>query len=166
MDITLTTKETDVTIRTLRKFVFLAAMFPALTFAQGSVVGTAPLLLGLGVTNFYFQGQLNDSSAWTVAYSNISGDYQDEELEATVIAASYKGYFSEYANGGYWQLGLAQASVDVSTSDIFDEGTVMVPIAVVGYETTVGGGVVLGGEVGVGTGHGWGFLGVNAGFTF
>lgn len=150
------------------KKIILAAMLllPANVFAQGNMIGTAPLLDGLGVVNLYYQGKINDSSAWVVGYSSVSGSFGGGTITATMFSGGYKGYFSNYADGGYWQVGAGFLDVSSASGSLFNVGTAVIPFATVGYEATMGSNFVLGGEAGLGTGLGWGFLGVNAAYMF
>jgi len=144
----------------------LALFAPLAANAAGSIqVGTAPLLLGLGVTNVYAQFPLGDQSAVQVTYATINGSYSGGTLNASTYSASYKKYFSEYANGGFWQVGAASLNVTASTVSTIT-GNATWPILIAGYEKTFSKHFVLGAEGGLGTGGGWGFLGVNAAYQF
>lgn len=143
----------------------LALLSPAAAHAGGTQIGTSPALLALGVTNIYGQFQLGDTSAVVATYSTIDGSYGSDTLNLTGYSLAYKSYFSQYANGGYWEVGAANFDVKASTSSLFSTGNVVIPILVAGYEKSFGG-LVLGAEGGIGTGGGWGFIGVNAAFQF
>lgn len=150
----------------MKSAVIALALFAPATALAGSVqIGTSPLLLALGVTNVYGQVQLGDTSAIVGSYSSIDGTYTGSLLSLTGYSLAYKGYFSNYANGGYWELGAASFDVIASAVSNFSVGTLVIPIAVAGYEKSFGH-LVLGAEGGIGTGGGWGLLGANAAYQF
>lgn len=143
----------------------LLLVAPLSVQAGNTQVGTAPLLMSLGITNVYGQFPISDNSAIVATYSTINGAYLSGSLEASVSSVSYKKYFSDYARGGYWQAGAAYYNVVASTVTSVS-GSAVVPILVGGYEWTIGESFVLGTEGGLGTGGGWGFFGINAAFQF
>jgi len=144
----------------------LALFAPVAAQAGGTQIGTAPLLVSLGVTNIYGQFQIGDTSAIVASYATINGSFGSDTLNLTSYSVAYKSYFSQYANGGYWEVGAGNFDVKASTSSTFTTtGNVVLPILVAGYEKNFGG-LVVGGEGGIGTGGGWGFLGVNVAYQF
>ena len=149
-------------MKKLRKIALAAFLFlPVSVFAEG-MVGTAVLLDTLGVYNAYYQHKLSNKGNVVFAVGNISGSYLGSTVSATSFAVSYKGYLDKYADGGYWQIG--GSTINVSAGSLAVTG--FQPLAVVGYEKTLGTSFVLGGEIGYGTGGGWGYLGLNAAFKF
>lgn len=144
----------------------MALFAPVAAQAGGVQIGTAPLLLGLGVTNIYGQFPLNDHAAVVASYSTINGSYSGATLDLTSYSIAYKSYFDEYGKGGYWEVGAGNFDVKASTSSLFtNTGNIILPILVGGYEWNFNG-LVLGAEGGLGTGGGWGFLGVNMAYQF
>ena len=154
-------------MKKLKAAVIALVLFaPVAAHAGGTQIGTAPLLLSLGVTNIYGQFQLGNTSALVASYSTINGSYGSDTLNLSSYSLAYKSYFNEYGNGGYWEIGAGNFDVKASTSSTFTStGNVIIPIAVAGYEWNLGS-FVLGAEGGIGTGGGWGFLGVNAALQF
>jgi len=150
------------------KKIILAAMLllPVNVFAEG-MIGTAALLDGLGLVNVYYQHKLSDSSAVAVGYLTGTGSVAGGSITVSSFSAGYKGYFSNYADGGFWEVGAAFANVTGSGSgSSVNVGSVTLPILIVGYEKTMGSSFVLGGEVGLGTGQGMGILGLNVAYKF
>ncbi len=149
-------------MKKLRKIALAALLFlPVSVFAEG-MVGTAILLDAIGVYNVYYQHKLSNKGNVVFSVGSISGTYLGSSLTATSYAVSYKAYMDQYADGAYWQLGAS--SINVSSGSLSASG--FLPLAVIGYEKTMGSNFVLGGEAGLGTGGGWGYLGVNAAFKF
>ena len=131
-------------MKKIRSAVIALALFaPLAAHAGGVQVGTAPLLLSLGVTNIYGQFPLNDHAAVVASYSTINGSYGSDTLNLTGYSVAYKSYFDQYGNGGYWEVGAGSFDVKASTSSTFTAGTVMLPILVGGYEWNFNG-LVLG----------------------
>jgi len=150
------------------KKIILAAflLLPVSVFAEG-MVGTAVLADGLGLMNLYYQHKLSDSSSAVLGYTTGTGDVSGGSITLTSFSAGYKGYFSDYADGGFWEIGAAFLNVTGSTgSSSVNVGSVTLPILVVGYEKTMGSSFVVGGEVGLGTGQGLGVFGLNAAYKF
>ena len=115
----------------------------------------------------YYQHKLGDSSAAVVGYTTGTGSVSGGSITLTSFSAGYKGYFSNYADGGFWEVGAAFLNVTGSTGgSSINVGSVTLPILVVGYEKTMGSSFVLGGEVGLGTGQGLGVFGLNAAYKF
>lgn len=134
--------------------------------AEGTQIGTAPLLVAYGVTNIFSQIQAGDRVGITARYNNINGTYLDTTLDFTSVSIAYKSYFNSYAEGLYFELGAASFDVEVSTNSDFTVGSTIMPIAVGGYEWSFDNGFVLGLEGGLGTGGGMGIFGVNTAFQF
>jgi len=145
----------------------LAFVTPFSAHAEGSMVGTSALLLSTGVTNVYYQGKLNNSGAWTAAYSSVANldlsSFGLGTISANMISAGYKAYVNSYGNGAYYHFGAGMLNVSSSSSGA---ASGLLPFAVVGYEAKLGGGLVLDGEAGLGTGSGWGLLGLNVAYSF
>ena len=144
----------------------LAIFGPVTAYAEGTKIGTAPLLLAVGVTNISAQFQLGDNSAIVARYNDIDGTYLNTTIDLTSYSVAYKNYFSNYANGGYFEVGAANFDVDVSTNSDFTTGSAIIPILVLGYEWGFDSGIVLGVEGGLGTSGGMGVIGVNASYQF
>ena len=143
-----------------------ALLCSASAHAEGTQIGTSPLLLALGVTNIFSQIQAGDRVGITARYNNINGTYLDTTLDLTSVSLAYKSYFNSYAEGLYFELGAASFDVEVSTNSDFNVGSTIMPIAVGGYEWSFDNGFVLGLEGGLGTGGGMGIFGVNTAFQF
>lgn len=144
----------------------IALTGPAAALADGNIIGTGVLHDVSGVPNIYYQHKMSDKGAVVVGYGSVSGmDLGGSfgTLTATAIGLSYKGYLGDYANGGYFQAGVASINVSTSTAGA---ASGIGFIAVVGYEAKLGSNFVMGGEVGFGTANGFGLLGVNAGYLF
>ena len=134
--------------------------------AEGTQIGTAPLLLASGVTNISAQFQFGDSAAIVARINDVSGTYLDTTVDLTSYSIAYKRYLDSYANGLYFELGGAMFDVAVSTNSSFTEGSTFIPIAVGGYEWAFNNGIVLGIEAGLGTAGGMGVFGVNTSYQF
>ena len=134
--------------------------------AEGTQIGTAPILLAAGVTNISTQFQFGDSAAIVARFNDVSGTYLDTTVDLTSYSLAYKRYLDSYANGLYFELGGAMFDVAVSTNSSFTVGSAFIPIAVGGYEWTFNNGIVLGIEAGYGTAGGMGLLGVNTSYQF
>lgn len=152
------------------KKIYLAALLllPVNVFAAG-MVGTGVLADSFGLVNVYYQHKLSKTSGVSVGYASLSGDYLDANIKLTSFAVSYKGYFSNYANGGYWQLGAASLNVTLNSGSLGSglvSGSQTIPVVLVGYESTIGSNFVVGIEAGLGTNQGLGILGVNAAYMF
>jgi len=152
------------------KGILLAAtlLLPINVFADG-MVGTGLIADGVGLVNVYYQHKLSEGSGVTVGYSSLSGSYLDANIKLTSLAVSYKGYFSNYADGGYWQLGAASLDITLNSGTLssgLSVGSVISPIVVFGYESTLGSNFVLGVEAGFGTNQGLGIFGINAAYMF
>ena len=143
-----------------------ALLCSASAHAEGTQIGTSPVLLAIGVTNIFSQIQAGDRVGITARYNSINGTYLDTTLDFTSVSLAYKSYFNSYAEGAYFELGAASFDVAVSTNSEFTVGSTIMPIAVAGYEWTFDSGFVLGLEGGLGTGGGMGILGVNTAFQF
>ncbi|MGA1869732.1 MAG: hypothetical protein ACMUJM_14445 [bacterium] len=85
-----------------------------------------------GMFNFFYQGSLNNKSAFVVGYS--SGD------EASIIDLAYKMYMHLYSNGIFYQLGAVYIDEDNDDSE-------MGVSAAIGYEKKLSPHVVVGGAV-------------------
>ena len=143
-----------------------ALLCSASAHAEGTQIGTSPVLLAIGVTNIFSQIQAGDRVGITARYNSINGTYLDTTLDFTSVSLAYKSYFNSYAEGAYFELGAASFDVAVSTNSDFTVGSTIMPIAVAGYEWTFDSGFVLGLEGGLGTGGGMGILGFNTAFQF
>ena len=151
------------------KRILLVSIFllPINVFADGNILGTGVLADSIGLTNIYYQHKLSKKSAATIGYASLNGTYLDATVELSSISLSYKGYFSEYANGGYWQLGASSININVTSgtlSTAVDSG--ILPVVLIGYESTLGSNFVLGVEGGFGTNQGLGIFGINASYMF
>lgn len=146
--------------------VALALFGPVAAHSEGIQIGTAPVLLAAGVTNISAQFQLGDSSAIVASHNSINGTYFDTTIDLTSYSIAYKSYFSNYADGGYWEAGAANFDVKASTNTDFVTGNTVIPTLVLGYEWGFENGVVLGVEGGLGTSGGMGVIGVNASYQF
>lgn len=155
-------------MKKLNTAIIALALCSSVTVAQaeGTQIGTAPLLLAAGVTNISAQFQLGDDSAVVARYNDINGTYLDTTIDLTGYSVAYKNYFDSYANGGYFEFGAANLDVDVSTNSDFTTGNAIIPILVLGYEWNFNNGIVLGVEGGIGTGGGMGLFGMNASYQF
>lgn len=151
------------------KNILLAALLllPINVYAGGNMIGTGVIATGVGVTNIYYQRQLGDTSAVQLGYVTLSNvSVTGGTVSASSYSVSYKGYFSEYADGGFWQLGASSIDVTgVSGSTSLSLGSAILPILIVGYDASLGP-LVIGGEVGLGTNQGWGVFSLNAAFKF
>lgn len=150
------------------KIALVAVVFliPVAVYAGGTQIGTAPVLLAMGVKNIYGQFRIGDGSALVASYSAINGSYNTDTMNLTSYSLAYKGYFSKYANGGYWEIGAANFDVKSSTSSLFTANSnLMIPILGGGFESKYGN-LVLNSEGGIGTSGGWGFIGFNAAYQF
>ena len=139
------------------------ASLPAL--AGDNAIGTGALALAVGIHNLYYQGRINDKSAFTLEVASVSDfDYDNASspIDATGVGASYKYYFSDYMDGGYFKAGLA--NLNVSSGD--DSVAGVIPIILGGFESRAGDNFVMGIEVGIGTTAGFGLLSFNLGATF
>jgi hypothetical protein len=134
--------------------------------AEGTQIGTSPLLLALGVTSIFSQVQAGDRVGITARFNDFNGTYLDTTLDFTSYSLAYKSYFNSYAEGSYLELGAAIYDVAVSTNSNFTVGSTVMPIVVAGYEWTFDNGFVLGLEGGLGTGGGMGIFGVNTAYQF
>jgi len=154
-------------MKVIRKILLAAVLvLPVNVFAEG-MIGTHVIADAVGVTNLYYQHKLGDSSALNIGYVTLSGiDITGGTVTASSYSVSYKGYFSNYANGGFWQMGAASINVTaVSGGSSLNLGSVTLPILTAGYESTMGS-LVLGAEAGLGTNQGWGVLSLYAAYKF
>jgi hypothetical protein len=166
MDLLTKNKEIDVKSRIKALAVALTLTSPAAAVADGNVIGTGVFHDAVGVLNIYYQHKLSDSGAVVLGYGSVNaidlgGSFGT--LTASAIGVSYKGYFSDYANGGYYQVG--GSSINISSSTAGAASGIGI-IAVLGYEAKLGKNFIMGGEVGLGTANGFGLIGVNAGYMF
>lgn len=136
---------------------------------DGSILGTSVLLDSRGVFNVYYQVKANESAAFVGSVATTSGDtYYGSNVDAIGYSLSYKNYFGRYyASGGYLELGAASTNVRASSEvSKVSVGSSFSYIIVAGYEKTLGKGLVVGAEVGVGAAHGWSNLALNIGVMF
>jgi hypothetical protein len=134
--------------------------------AEGTQIGTAPLLVASGFTNIFSQVQAGDRVGITARYNRVNGTYLDTTVDLSAVSLAYKSYFNSYAEGLYLELGVASFDVSVSTNSQFSVGSAIMPIAVGGYEWSFDNGFVLGLEGGLGTSGGMGIFGFNTAFQF
>ena len=153
--------------RLIAALVALASFSPLASQAEGTQIGTAPILVATGGLNLSAQFQFGDKSALVARYNDFNGTtWQDITLDLTGYSLAYKGYLNSYADGPYFELGAASIDVAVSSSSAFTVGSMAVPIAVFGYEWTFGNNFVVGIEGGFGTAGGMGVFGVNTSYQF
>ena len=151
----------------------LVALIAAVSFsplasqAEGTQIGTSPILVAIGGLNVSGQFQLGDNSAIVARYNDFNGTYlQDVTLDLTGYSMAYKRYLADYADGSYFELGAAIFDVAVSSSSAFTVGSFTSPIAVFGYEWKFDNNFVVGVEGGLGTAGGMGVFGVNTSYQF
>ena len=154
-------------MKKLKSAIMALALFGSVSaHAEGTQIGTAPLLLASGVTNISAQFQFGDSAAIVARINDVSGTYLDTTVDLTSYSLAYKSYLDSYANGLYFELGGAMFDVAVSTNSSFTVGSSIMPIAVVGYEWSFNNGFVVALDAGLGTAGGMGLLGVNTSYQF
>lgn len=108
--------------------VFAGFIATPLVASADSQIGTWAYSLSQGAPNIYYQGKINEKSAWLVDVGTTSG--------ATAVFGYYKGYITDYANGPFWKAGGAYASFNGSSG-----GAASVAL---GYEATVADKFVIG----------------------
>lgn len=156
----------------MKKTIIAASMGLMLsTTAQAEhVVGTGALALGVGVANVYGQAGISDRSALTLEYASMSDvEFFGSTLSADSFGATYKSYFSNYADGGFWKIGAASFNITASSDTAsYSTGRMMLPILTGGFEKKIGENknFVVGVEGGLGTTAGFGLFNLSVGYAF